>query len=60
MNNLHIKIKAQRIWDSLDDSQKTGIRRGMFPLEVEQDIAAESDDFHEVMTALMDCADGET
>ena len=50
------KAKAQMIWGQMNQSQRTGVRIGLFPADVIK--AAEGEGYNEkdLCVALMDCA----
>jgi hypothetical protein len=54
--NDRIKQKAKEVWDKMNDSQKHGVRFGMFPAEVMRQAEQEGFAGREFTCALMDCA----
>lgn len=51
-----VREKAQQLWESFDDNEKTGVRFGMFPFEKMQAAIQEGYDSHELSVSLMDVA----
>lgn len=50
------QAKAQLIWDSLSDNEKTAIRFGLFPASRITTAEVDGFDGREICLALMDCA----
>ena len=59
MKHETIKTKAQAIWKCLTDSEKQGIRFGLFPGDIMAQICVDNLDPHEISVALINCANKE-
>jgi len=51
-----IRVKADSLWDAMDNAERAGIMFGMFPTNKMRLVEEQGFDCYSVYLALMDCA----
>jgi hypothetical protein len=52
-----IRVKAESLWDAMDNKERAGIKYGMFPTNKMVLVEEQGFDCYSVYLALMDCAE---